>query len=100
MNTGNILLRKEQCPTCAMRGKDTSKDNMAVYSDGQTHCFACGTHHRGGKEALGGVKVKQPKQSDWMDDYRGEYFSLPDRKLRGRHLRSSRSRLRKIRMAT
>ena len=58
MIKGNILLRKEQCPTCAMRGKDTSKDNLAVYSDGQTHCFSCGTHSRGGKEALGGVKVK------------------------------------------
>tara|TARA_R110002050_G_scaffold37313_2_gene92652 strand:- start:4615 stop:6282 length:1668 start_codon:yes stop_codon:yes gene_type:complete len=86
MNKGNILLRKEQCPTCAMRGKDTSKDNMAVYSDGQTHCFACGTHHRGGKEALGGVKVKQTKDDDWIADYRGEYFSLPDRRLRGETL--------------
>ena len=47
-NKGNILLRKEQCPTCASRGKDTSKDNLAVYSDGQTHCFSCGTHKGGG----------------------------------------------------
>ena len=40
----NVLLRKEQCPDCASNGGDTSKDNLAVYSDGQTHCFACGTH--------------------------------------------------------
>ena len=86
MSKGNILLRKEQCPTCASRGKDTSKDNLAVYSDGQTHCFSCGTHTGGGgKEALGGVKVKKIDDS-WLADYRGEFFSLPDRKLRAETL--------------
>ena len=40
----NKLIRKEQCPDCAKMGKDTSKDNLAIYSDGQTHCFACGKH--------------------------------------------------------
>ena len=86
MSKGNILLRKEQCPTCASRGKDTSKDNLAVYSDGQTHCFSCGTHTReGSKEALGGVKVKKIDDS-WLADYQGEFFSLPDRKLRAETL--------------
>ena len=84
----NELVRKEQCPDCKSKGKDTSKDNLAVYSDGQTHCFACGEHgfteHRG-SEALGGVKVKI-KNSEWMHDYRGEFYSLPDRKLRAETL--------------
>ena len=40
----NKLIRKEQCPDCAKNNKDTSKDNLAVYSDGQTHCFSCGKH--------------------------------------------------------
>ena len=44
MESKNKLVRKEQCPSCAKNGKDTSKDNLAVYSDGQTHCFACGEH--------------------------------------------------------
>ena len=40
----NKLIRKEQCPDCAKMGKDTKRDNMAIYDDGQTHCYACGTH--------------------------------------------------------
>ena len=44
MESKNELVRKEQCPVCAKNGKDTSKDNLAVYSDGQTHCFACNKH--------------------------------------------------------
>ena len=40
----NTLVKKEQCPNCAKLGKDKSKDNLAVYSDGQTHCYACGEH--------------------------------------------------------
>ncbi len=86
MKKENVLLRKEQCPACASKGNDTSKDNLAVYSDGQTHCFACGNHTGyGSKEALGGVKVKK-KDDSWLKDYRGEYFSLPDRKLRAETL--------------
>lgn len=36
------LIRKEQCPACANKGKDRSKDNLGVYSDGHTFCFSCG----------------------------------------------------------
>jgi len=78
MKKENVLLRKEQCPACASKGNDTSKDNLAVYSDGQTHCFACGNHTGyGSKEALGGVKVKKIDDS-WLADYQGEFFSLPE----------------------
>ena len=84
----NELVRKEQCPDCAKQGKDKGRDNLAIYSDGQTHCFACGSHgfteHRGG-EALGGVKVKI-KDSGWIQEYRGDYYSLPDRKIRAETL--------------
>ena len=40
----NKVIRKEQCPQCATKGRDNSKDNLAVYDDGQTHCFSCGDH--------------------------------------------------------
>ena len=44
-NLGHVV-RREQCPRCASRGNDNSKDNLAVYlnSDGKesSHCFACG----------------------------------------------------------
>lgn len=36
------LISREQCPQCAMLGADRSKDNLAIYSDGHKHCYACG----------------------------------------------------------
>lgn len=33
------FLRKEQCPLCEQEGRDTGKDNLAVYSDGHRFCF-------------------------------------------------------------
>lgn len=33
---------KEACPRCTRKGRDTSKDNLTVYSDGSAFCFACG----------------------------------------------------------
>ncbi len=83
MKKDNVLLRKEQCPSCASRGSDTSMDNLAVYSDGQTHCFACGEHSFIGKQT---ETVSKQTDKDWMADYRGEYYSLPDRKLRAETL--------------
>jgi len=34
----------EQCPRCAERGKDSRRDNLAVWKDGGRHCFSCGFH--------------------------------------------------------
>jgi twinkle protein len=83
----NKLLRKEQCPDCAETGKDTSKDNMAVYSDGQTHCFSCGNHgfveHT---SRVTTIKDVSDDEDDWQEGYRGEFYSLPDRKLRAETL--------------
>jgi twinkle protein len=45
----NKVIRKEQCPRCASEGRDTSEDNLAVYDDGHSHCYAC-DYHIGGKE--------------------------------------------------
>ena len=82
----NKLLRKEQCPDCAKSGGDTGKDNMAVYSDGQTHCYACNTH--GFVEHKEKVQVAETtKNKDWLVEYnRGDYHALPDRKLRAETL--------------
>lgn len=38
----SFLIKQERCPKCADNGKDTSKDNLGVYSDGHKYCFACG----------------------------------------------------------
>ena len=35
-------LQSDQCPMCQRNGRDTSKDNLAIYSDGHKYCYACG----------------------------------------------------------
>lgn len=38
----STLLYKTQCPSCNDQGKDKSRDNLAVYSDGHSYCYSCG----------------------------------------------------------
>lgn len=38
------VVRREQCPDCRFKRKDTSSDNLVVYEDGHKHCFSCGYH--------------------------------------------------------
>jgi len=40
MNSSYVV-RKERCPECKKLGKDTSQDNLAVYSDGHKWCYSC-----------------------------------------------------------
>ena len=83
----NLLLHKEQCEDCAKQGKDTSKDNLAVYSDGQTHCFSCGKHGFVKDNKHETVQTNTKKDDDsWIHDYRGEFYSLTDRNLRAETL--------------
>ena len=84
----NKLIRKEQCPDCAKMGKDTSKDNLAIYSDGQTHCFSCGKHGFVTHTKSKPIQIKDNKEKDdsWIHEYRGEFYSLSDRKLRAETL--------------
>lgn len=49
MNNDSYLVAKKQCPNCAKLGKDTSKDNLAIYSDGHEWCYSCGFYKKGNK---------------------------------------------------
>lgn len=40
----SYVVSKGRCPECAKQGKDQSKDNLAVYSDGHSYCYSCGYH--------------------------------------------------------
>ena len=82
----NKVIRKEQCPACAKKGKDTSKDNLAVYDDGQTHCFSCGEHGYVEHHRTKPIQIKEKSDDSWLHEYRGDYYSLPDRKLRAETL--------------
>jgi hypothetical protein len=35
----------EPCPRCRELGNDNRGDNLVVYSNGHSHCFACGYHN-------------------------------------------------------
>lgn len=45
------FIRHEQCPSCAENGNDRQQNNLAVYSDGGVHCFACSYHLNGSEES-------------------------------------------------
>jgi 5S rRNA maturation endonuclease (ribonuclease M5)/ABC-type Mn2+/Zn2+ transport system ATPase subunit len=36
------VVGKTQCPSCATQGGDTHRDNLIIYDDGSSYCFACG----------------------------------------------------------
>ena len=38
----NRSYHKAACPICRSRGNDTRGDNLAVYQDGHSYCYACG----------------------------------------------------------
>lgn len=62
-------IKRERCPKCAAQGKDTSADNLAVYSDGHAHCFAC-NYHKPPALLLTSVKKKleeKPKESNFSN---------------------------------
>ena len=83
----NKVIRKEQCPQCAKKGRDNSRDNLAVYDDGQTHCFSCGDHGFVEHHRTKPIQIKEKNIDDsWIHEYRGDYCTLPDRRLRGETL--------------
>ncbi len=43
----SYLIKQTQCPECAKQGRDNSKDNLAVYSDGHSYCYQCGHYEHG-----------------------------------------------------
>jgi len=64
-------LYKEACDDCG------SSDAKAVYSNSGTHCFSCGTTHRGDGQT---PTKKETKMTD-KTFFKGEYASLPSRKI-------------------
>jgi hypothetical protein len=37
----SYVVSKQQCPRCAAKGNDTSKNNLIIYSDGGQFCYSC-----------------------------------------------------------
>jgi len=38
----SYVIKQTQCPQCNALGKDTSHDNLALYSDNHSYCYSCG----------------------------------------------------------
>lgn len=66
-----------KCPKCADTGGDTSEDNLVLYENGSTNCFACGYH--GGKSA----KKEAPLANTLtlIEPLKGEYIDCKVRKI-------------------
>ena len=45
-----VVLRRERCDSCALRGGDTKQDNKIVYADGHTYCNACSNYTNANKK--------------------------------------------------
>jgi len=73
------VVDRQQCPKCADSGKDSSGDNLAVYNDGHSHCFACSHHVKGD-----GTKVitspKNEVSGEWKP-YQGSFSDLSSRQI-------------------
>lgn len=65
MNNSHLLY-KTRCPKCAENGKDRSKDNLGVYSDGHSYCFSCGY---GSGATITGKLATQNKQIKPIPDF-------------------------------
>jgi twinkle protein len=58
-------MHKTQCPACAEEGRDRSGDNLTVYDDGGSHCFACGYNTQAWEKQE--EMVEKPKKSVTTD---------------------------------
>ena len=77
------LIGREQCPSCAEKGGDNSRDNLAVYSDGSKHCHVCSYHENKGKGKMS--TYRPPSHQGSLEDVTmvGSYpiKSSPDRNI-------------------
>ena len=69
---------KEACPKCRETGNDTKGDNLHVYEDGATHCFAC-NHHTFADSDTPNYKPRFKKATEAVVE--GVHAAITDRKI-------------------
>ena len=52
METESKVINRKRCPACAAQGNDTSGNNLAVYDDGHSYCYACKFYIKGTKTSM------------------------------------------------
>lgn len=70
--TDRYVVSKEPCPRCRKLGRDSKGDNLAVYSDGGTWCFAC---NRGTVDPSAG-SLETYESEDLMEFGRAEWDKI------------------------
>jgi hypothetical protein len=65
----SYVIKKEQCPMCKKLGKDNSKDNLAVYSDGRKWCFSCQYYEFPNKITSFKNKIAEDDEIDYQLPY-------------------------------
>lgn len=78
--TKNTVTGKEPCPQCRANGNDRSGDNLVRYSDGGSHCFACGLHSFGDGDGPVAPVIQQDAPTQWTPTV-GEIAALPHRRI-------------------
>ena len=72
----SVLMERTQCPKCAEQGNDTSCDNLAVYSDGHSYCYACKYYQKGENSAVN----YQPAPKEFTP-IKGVFEPIPSRNI-------------------
>ena len=73
------VISSKRCPKCAASGNDTSGDNLKVYDDGHSYCFACKFYVPGNKQPM-----IQEEETPVYNNERfrtGSIESLPHRRI-------------------
>lgn len=71
--------KREPCPKCRDAGNDTTGDNLNIYPDGNSHCFACGYHAAGENNQTTSYKPKFKASEEVVVG--GAYADIPDRRI-------------------
>jgi twinkle protein len=79
METESKVVSRKRCPKCAAQGNDTSGNNLAVYDDGHSYCYACEFYVRGNKP-METIVEETPVYA--TEKFRsGEIQALPHRRI-------------------
>lgn len=80
MDTESKVVNRKRCPACAAKGGDTSGNNLAVYDDGHSYCYACKFYVKGTKTSMTTEVIETPVYSN--ETFRsGEAVPLPHRRI-------------------
>lgn len=80
MDNGSKVISRKRCPKCAANGNDTSGNNLAVYDDGHSYCYACEYYIKGTK--MEQTTIEEQPQVFSTERFRtGSVQALPHRRI-------------------